>query len=251
MSNEEKNYIFFGRIHPERCAVDLKIPPFKFNTSNFNAEIDFIITKSQLIIKLKTSKDIEIYTLKNYVEEVIRSAVDSYGYLTGRGYDVEIISAINPNNEYDTFSIEIPALAKFRESNMMKIEDIFKGVLKSSNFSKVLFNIREAIRQPADTGFFCYRAIESIRQDFLPKEEDDKKKARTKSWKNLNEKLLIDRNFTKTLEEFATPLRHGESMDISDEKRAKLFLTTYKIIDRYIIYLRDGKIDESKFEKLE
>ena len=41
--------------------------------------------------------------MKNAVEIIVRVLVDTYGYRTGRGYDVEIISVVDPDSNHIVF----------------------------------------------------------------------------------------------------------------------------------------------------
>ena len=250
---ENKHFVFFGRIHPERTAFDIKLPtPLKFEVkeADLNGEINVESSASQLTIILTTPSKNDIYTMRNHVESVTRIIVDSFGYSTGRGYDVEIISVVQPNNETIVFGVEVPALAEFRKENECQAGEVINAVSKSPQLAYVLFNLREAIRQPADTGFFCFRAVECMRQTFLPNDKTDDGEARKMSWENLNEKLQTQQSFTLPLQKFALPQRHGSPKYMSDDDRKDLLLRAYRLVDRYLIYLKDGPLSKEKFEKL-
>lgn len=101
--------------------------------------------------------------------------------------------------------------------------------------------MREAIRQPNDTGFFCYRAIESIRQHFY-EPQDGKKDG--PSWERLRSSLRIDRSWIGALTESyeASNQRHGKTPYMSGENRVSAMQHTWKAVDRFCLYLDNGAV---------
>jgi hypothetical protein len=90
---------------------------------------------------------------------------------------------------------------------------------RSSHLQRAFADLREAIRSPKDTGFFCYRAIESLRQFFVVELNAPDKQ----SWEVLRTALQIDRPTIDYVKTFADSARHGAGAAISDGERAEVF----------------------------
>lgn len=187
-------YTFFGKIFSERAYFDIKEPlTFAFKDGS---QLKTSIRVSQITAIYTTSKKADdVYTLKNNIEDFIRLEVDILGYLLGCGYDVEITGVVDSlSNETVIFGVNIGDIEKDKER--LKLFPNILGLLNKYKERAIYLRIclgdfREAIRTPKDTGFFCYRAIESLRQFFFVekncKDERD-------SWETLRNELKIDRD---------------------------------------------------------
>lgn len=238
-------YTFSGKVLPERTNVS--IPTIELNMkaigTNISGTATIYILLSQVSVILNTNSDSDLPTLKNYMEYLIRTYIDAYGYLFGRGYDVEITSAINPEGNYTVFGVGIPELEESQNDRPLSFQQLVTAMNKSYYLHRALGDLREAIRSPIDTGFFCYRAIESIRQNFKKEENDD-----AKSWVNLRKSLLIDRSWIDKVKKFADPVRHGDATYISGEDRILVMQHAWKVIDRFCLYVHKDFNDLSNSE---
>jgi len=87
-------YNFFGVVHPERTNVNISSLAFKFIQPNEIIEADIVSTIicSQISASVRSMTKIEnVFSLKNYIEDIIRLEVDVLGYTNGCGYNIEII----------------------------------------------------------------------------------------------------------------------------------------------------------------
>lgn len=239
-------YIFFGKVHPERCLVsisELRIRIIALD-GEINGELVFYASLSQIIAVFNCDKIIQNYlTLKNSVEDFIRTAVDALGYTNGCGYDIEIIEMIDSlGNSPTVFGVGIPAIkdsAKEAGVTFQHVMDVFKDP-RGWHLMRCLAVLREAIRVPKDTGFFCYRGVESLRQFFRQEKEakDDKQ-----SWEMLRTELGVDRSDLDEIKRWANPLRHGDSVAISDAARASVFKLTWSIVNVCRQAVSDSRTD--------
>ena len=236
-------YTFFGKVHPERCLVSLPELRIKIRTTEgeINGELVFYISLSQIVALFSCDKQVhDFYTLKNSVEDSIRTAVDALGYTIACGYDIEIIEMIDSlGNTPTVFGVGIPAIknsAKEAGVTFPNIMDVFQDA-RGKYLMRCLADLREAIRVPTNTGFFCYRGIESLRQFFMHERlaKDDKK-----SWELLRTELDVDRSDLDEVKILADPLRHGDIVPISDAERAKVLKLTWGIVNRFVKYANAG-----------
>lgn len=246
-------YIFSGKIMPERANVSVSRLSIQVLAEEAGINVDAIVSinASQVSIVIETTdKNADLSTLKNYVEYLVRTVVDAYGYLSGRGYDVEITFVVDPDGKQTVFGVGIPELEEAQPERPLSFDDLLGVVKKSQHLHRALGDLREAIRSPFDTGFFCYRAVECIRQSFVKEENVDNRKP---SWKRLGNALRIDRSWIDKLTEFADPQRHGGTPYMSGKDRVSTMQHAWKVIDRFCVYAYRGFIplSESEFDILE
>ena len=244
MNNKEENkYTFFGVVHPERANV--KIPKVEMKLGGNEAGIDggltvwISLSKITAIFVSEQPVD-DPHTLKNYVDQAVRVLVDAVGFCNGCGYDIEIIQMVDSSDNTPLiFDVGIPALQDRAQNMGIEVPNIVnlfadrRGIYLQSCFA----DFREAIRSPKDTGFFCFRAIEDLRQFFVV---EKKCKSKQKSWECLRNDLGVDRSTIEEVQDFSDPVRHGESIYISGSDRSTILTKTQDIIGKFIAYADRG-----------
>jgi len=225
---QEYYSVFFGKVFPERANVSIapSMLSLKAEDAGIMGELKISISLSQITAVFKSEQTIaDFYTLKNYIEDAIRLEVDALGYLLGCGYDIEITSMVDSLDNRIVFGVGVPILQKDSTSRVNKFDIVMQIYQnpKGDYLRRCLADLREAIRSPKDTGFFCYRGIESLRQYFL-KESGAKNDG--ESWIKLRDKLNIDREHIEYIKQYADPVRHGDAIFVSDEDRGKILTIT-------------------------
>ena len=236
-------YTFFGKVHPERCNVSITEIRAKVGApgDEIHGELRYYISLSQVTATFVCEKPVaNVYTLRNYVEDAIRVALDALGYTLACGYDLEVTEMIDSlGNRPIVFGVGIPAVENAAAQGGVSFEAIMSlfADARGAYLQRCLADLREAIRIPKDTGFFCYRAIESLRQFFL---RDKAAKDEKSSWKILRSELGVDRADIDAVKALADPVRHGDSAGISDDQRAKTFQLTWGIVNKFVKYGNAG-----------
>lgn len=242
-TSKKIQYTFFGKVHPERCNVS--IPEFRAQIealdNGITGELRYSISLSQVTATFNCVTPVSnIFTLKNYAEDAIRVALDALGYTLGCGYDLEIIQMIDSlGNHPVVFGVGISKLEKSASEAGLKFEnilDVFKDS-KGGYLQRCLADLREAIRAPKDTGFFCYRAIESLRQYFIHETGARDEKV---SWEELRSELGIHRTEIERVKTLADPVRHGYTVAITADQRDEITMLTWKIVNQFIKYANAG-----------
>ena len=239
---DKYTYIFTGRVIPERALLDISEVPLKVIASEDVPEGDLFIEviKSQISVRFLTSGEVRnIFTLRNIVEDAARMLLDVGGYFAGYGYDAEIVLVVRSNTaEKYVFGIDVPALAGICEKAGITVNDIFTALSKTDGYylRHALADVREAIKSPRDTGFFCYRAIESLKnccatRNVVPPDKDD-------AWELFRNSYSVSRQQIMDIKDFADPVRHGNYMQVrsmTDKDRADVLKGTWEIINKYIL----------------
>lgn len=85
-----------------------------------------------------------------------------------------------------------------------------------------------------DTGFYCYRAIESLRHHCAAVNSltDESK---TKQWERFREVAGCDEQILREIKAAADPLRHGQIVGSTSADRERLFTITWDIVDSYLL----------------
>jgi hypothetical protein len=116
------------------------------------------------------------------------------------------------------------ALAKLRDKIIGP-----NGVFLNRCFSDLTASMKHA----DDTAFYCYRAIESLRHHCAAVHGlSGANKA--KQWEKFREVSGCTEDILLQIKSAADPLRHGEALGGRSEDRAKLFTSTWNVVDGYL-----------------
>jgi len=234
-------YTFFGKVLPERANVTISQIAYRLIQPDSGIEGDLIvsISLSQVTARFISGEEVvDLLTLRNYVYDSIRVELDILGYMNGSGYELEIIQVADSlGNPPVIFGIDIPVLANQNRSiDFEKVINLFQD--NRGNYLRLcLADLREAIREPRDTGFFIYRAIETLMQSFRT---DDSKKTKERAWQSLRSELSVSEEDVRNLGKVATSFRHGDTRYIGDAEKCELFTIAWNIVDKYIQYACNG-----------
>ena len=231
--------VFFGRVIPERADVSLSHPITLTDPDPLGFCITISILKSQIHATCSWDDSVNLLTFKNQLEFQARLVVDILGARERCGYDIEIISALDPETGlHDVFGVEedIQVNNDFPEFSKM----VEKAGLEPALYV-ALANFREAIRVPHETSLHCYRAIEAIRQTFVPQGADkDSRAGRNASWLAMRRALNLLETTLREPEDLATSLRHGEVVGQPWLVRKRHLEISHEIIRRFL-HLRVGE----------
>ena len=100
---------------------------------------------------------------------------------------------------------------------------------------------REATMDPEQTGFHCYRAVESHRNACAS--QQDPIPGKDKAWPLFRTTYSVSREDIDALKAFADDVRHGEPTrpgstrpPITDSQRAGLLQEAWDIVARYVLH---------------
>jgi hypothetical protein len=248
-------WTFFGRVYPERVPIHWAEPLAGIlHQPRLNNKLQFrtIIHAGQIIVDLTPIEwSPDVYSLRNIAVQCATGITNLVGYMHGMSFTVEIISAINrQNDEWRVFGTELPALVARRDPHRPNQIDakFLTDIAGSTSAAMVLTDLQSAMRDPIGTGFYCYRAIEAMMQSMKEMPDEDNKRA----WPRLKELLRIDERALRLVQRHAAFPRHGRPSGMTDSERATVFEITDEIVRRYLEYITRGKIPlpEHEFQTL-
>lgn len=211
---------------------------FSHVSSGAYAEAKVSVILNQVAVWVNSEHEWNIFDLRNVVKNLVQGHLVMLGYLVGYAYDLEITRVLSPERQIDfVFGIDVPFLAARAEGKNINDELVKlrektvgeKGLLLSRCFN----DLTSAIKNADDTGFYCYRAIESLRHHCaMAKGLKDAGKAA--QWSALREFSGVNETSLRTVKEAADPLRHGELGGIPAISRDELLKLTWEIVDAYV-----------------
>jgi hypothetical protein len=149
-------YIFFGRILPERAPLTADFPQMQsaFADLGITFQCHLMIKDSQFIVPITLVQgSTDISTLKNLVFNYVSSCVNLIGYLQGAALHIDIVSAILPaQTQWYKFGTGIPVLQEAGTRPVRAMESRWvPAVLEETATGIVLEEFRAAIASaPAD-----------------------------------------------------------------------------------------------------
>jgi hypothetical protein len=232
-------YFFQGVVLPERAQLSLQYTlGFSHITSGVAGVAKVSVVLNQVAVWIESDHEWDIFTLRNVVKNLVQGHLDMVGYLKGYAYDFELTRVLNQSRSVDyVFGIDIPCLAE-RGKSLDLNEELIKLRDKTIGTSGVFLNrcfsdLASAMKHADDTGFYCYRAIESLRHHCAAI-HDLSSSEKTIQWAKFREVAACDENTLRAIKQAADPLRHGEVTEITSDDRATLFMKTWNVVDGYI-----------------
>lgn len=233
-------YLFYGKVLPVRAQ--LSIPTFGLGfshiTSGETGKAQVSIILNEVAITVHTEKEWDIYDLRNVVKNILQSHLSMIGYLRGFAYDSEITRVLNSSLGVDrVFGIDIPCIAEPRKSIDVgaELEKLKAKTVGADGvfLSRCFHDLVAAMKYADDTGFYCYRAVESLRHhcasvhNISPNNKD-------KQWEKFREVSGVSEETMQILVNAAGITRHGGVVSMTGKEREELFITTWNVVESYI-----------------
>jgi len=175
-----------------------------------------------------------IWTAKNIVDESARTMLDAFNFFHGTGFEMDITQVIPPGGPASQFLIpQVPAVSEIARSGGLAAEDIlyFLNSPQQWHLRRVLSDFRSAVRSPVDTGFYCFRAIETLKNGLAHERKTDPEQK--SSWDAFREHYGIAEDHIRLIQDFAKGPRHGNVQylrELPDSRRAELFTVAWEIV---------------------
>lgn len=232
-------YLFYGTVLPERAQLTLQISlGFTHELSGISGSAKISVVLNQLSVWVESEHEWEIFDLRNLVSDIVQNQLAMIGFLKGYAYDFELTRVLNRSRGIDyVFGIDIPCLAERKHSVDLNeaIQKLFdKTVGTNGIFLNRCFNdLISSMKHADDTGFYCYRAIESLRHHCAAKHGMSIASKGTQ-WEKFRELSGSTEETLRAIKNAADPLRHGGVTRVSAEERVQLFTKTWEVVEGYL-----------------
>jgi hypothetical protein len=232
-------YLFHGVVLPERAQLSLTFGvKFSHLASGITAEAQVSVVLNQAAVWVESEHNWDIFDLRNVVKNIVQGHLAMIGYLKGYAYDVEITRVLSRERRIDyVFGIDIPCVVN-RNPNIDLNEALLRLREKTTGENGVFLHrcfddLVSAMKHADDTGFYCYRAIESLRHHCASL-NGCREASKAKQWETFREVAVVEEKSIRSIKLAADPLRHGEPGAVATIDRAELFNSTWGIVDAYL-----------------
>ena len=215
----------------------------------FDATVRIVASHVEVVVSGECGED--HWSVGNYVDRLVRTLLDIYGYVNGQAYDLDLghyidHGAMDSGNWVKPFRVGALDLRQtvgttFDELRGMVMLEALpppgdeRKARAAGQLTQALGDIRDAIRHPHDTAVFCFRAIEAIRQHYV---EDGDRGPRA-SWERMGEQLRIDECWTQDIAPARKSQAHGEGQVLSGAERAEFVRRARAVVDRFVASVRN------------
>lgn len=232
-------YLFYGKIRPERAQLSLGFDlRFQHSSTGHTGRIEVSVILNELVARVYTDEVWDIFDLRNLVSNVIRTELSAFGYLVGRAYDIEITRVLRLEEKLDhVFGIEVDCIAVPRrespvEQKLLALRPFLQGE-SGIYVSRCLMDLMSALRYADDTAFYCYRAVEALRNHCV-KTQGKAISGRDAQWELFRSISGVSRDEIALLSDSAKGVRHGGFAAFDGSGRALLLEKAWEIVDRYL-----------------
>lgn len=231
-------YILRGLVLPERAQLSL--PPIKVKfmhpSTVHEGEIKLSIVLNQITLWVYSESEWNIFDLRNVGKQFASDILSIIGFLKGYAYDIEIRHVINDEKEIDyVYGIDIPCIEKRNEHILVeeKLNDLLPKTVGAGGIyvKRCLNDLIMAMKHPEDTGFYCFRAIEALKQYCKNIFNIEKE---SEQWKKVTEITGYEKDYIEIVKKFAFPTRHGEVLPITSADREEIFMKTWDVIESFL-----------------
>ena len=232
-------YSLSGLVHPERVQLSIdNLTQTIVASEDSHLKLVFNICLNRISAILESPTELPFEDVRNYVKASVMQTVSVISFLKGYGYDVEISKVHTDElDAYRVFGIDIPVVENLFSD--LNINTAFRQILPLLSGGKGIFlqrcltDLNLALRYLDDTPFYCYRALESLKQSFAWSLNLDPKDDKL-HWIKMAEAIGGHKSETEPVFSLAFPARHGMPARLTDEKRADIFKRTWLIVERYV-----------------
>jgi hypothetical protein len=232
-------YLFYGVVLPERAQLSIQHTcGFSHPTTGAKGIARVSIVLNQIAIWIDSEFDWDIFDLRNVVKTLVQDDLALIGYLKGYAYDFEITRVVCLSRQIDyVFGIDMPCIAE-RASDQSLEESIVnlrnKSIGRNGMLLKRCFtDLVAAMKHADDTGFYCYRAIESLRHH-CAHEHGLASATKDIQWQKLRDVSGVNKQIIMGIKDSADPVRHGDVSFITGESRVALLTDTWNVVDSYL-----------------
>lgn len=248
-------YTFRAELFPNRPPLTIPGPiGFQVETpyDSGDSSVDqgaLTISAGKASVEVETLESaVDLPTLRIRVEEVLATVVNVKGYLSGRAYNLDIVEAVDPSGQVFSFVSGAQGLEDSENERPLDWRTVLALCQTVPSLPRVFANLRNSILFVHDTGLFCFRAMEVIREPF----DNLAGGNRDRGWDAMRNALRVDRSWLRYLQDFAEPQRHGSRKGMTGQERILAIRHGWQVVDRYCLFLhRDsGDLPEREFELL-
>ena len=221
--------IFYGVVHPQGGGWYLEQPiEIAFEDGLWT----LLVAGSQFRVLVAGAIPEDIKSFLNEVTSIVQGCLDGLGFLLGAALTAELTGGFVPPNIVIVRQHAWPELAT-TNSSVVSGKDLapyVRGSITVPEIRLALADLALALSRPDDTQFYCYRAVESIRQWLMRKDGV----AESASWPHLRMRLGFTEIELKDLAYASRRRRHGAPDELSETGRLSLLKLARDVVGKAV-----------------
>ncbi|MBY4569780.1 hypothetical protein ACN95_07045 [Gordonia sihwensis] len=168
-------------------------------------------------------------------EAVLRGMLDSLGFHLGAKLEPQFMTGTIADRAATGARSSFPEIALVEDQAVAAetMNRYAQLAANNANIRHALADMRSALSLSDDTPFYCYRALESLREEFVD-ERDSRNNREKRAWGRLRAALSIDEGRAKELAALAKPRRHGGNPHVDHDERVNWLKWTRAIVATFI-----------------
>jgi hypothetical protein len=165
----------------------------------------------------------------------VHGALDALGFHLGAALDIQMVSGTVNDRGFIFPTLLRPYFGTVAGSRVdgAELQKYVPHAIDNANLRYALGDVRQALQLDDDSAFYCYRAIESLRQHFVEGDEEDRA-VRVESWRGLRDALGVTEADIRAIGDAAKSRRHGGKDQLELAKRVEFLTTTRQMIARFV-----------------
>jgi hypothetical protein len=240
-----KGHVITGRIIPERKAFGhegLRLY-VKEPDSGIDICVIFGVIDNQLVAKvLGKVGDQSHVTLWNIITQAEQIVLNAEAFTSGRVFEVDLVSLLRE----DVDKLDGSMSFHYRDNVHDVIADrnaafdarqVWDLCIMDEGFALrlCLNDLNMALRQQNDAPFYCYRAVEIIKNHIGSRCGGNERQ----QWEVTRNTLGVEREKLEIIKALADPLRHGRRVTFKGAEWRQVILISWEVTEAYMKLLYD------------
>jgi len=198
----------------------------------------------KLAISVLTPDGVSLDEIKLEVQEIATAFVDAFAFHLGMELRAELTHAYEEGSEVGTHlfpgrqiesAYRVPGSPGAIHLPSNVLDELTDAAIHLAPVRLALSDLQRALLNHRDSGFYCYRAIESMRQVFL--DGDDTGSAKRDSWKTMREVLQLEEADLMRVKQAGDTRRHGGTDRLTEEEAFFAVGYSRRVFLRFVEYI--------------
>lgn len=229
------SYTFYGELLGKGDFIDNveKVLIIDQEGSGIRGSLEIVLSGQRIGATFRGVREVSNFdSLVNLVRDAIQGILDVFSYLMGASINFHLLVVGHPGGALTLLGNGIRELANRYSNALGESDRILKVLGRQSTHVlwRAIADFRQAIAYPADTPFYCYRAVESLRYYF---DTENKKRG----WEKLRVSLGIEKKTIDSITKHADDIRHGKSIFVSEGDRLTYLKIADQVIQKFVDYI--------------
>jgi hypothetical protein len=239
--SEQFAYIFVGVVHPTRGAFNLSLGGIEIEHKDTGSvgKFDLAVIKGHATVRYSTNvKPENLGTVRNIIQDAASIYIDLYCLDKIRAYTLDLFQVTDIDSfETLVFGNDRPVSRAEGPPFEFDLDRTSAIAGRLPLFRRALIDYRRAIADPAESGFLCYRAFESVIQQYKNDLQTEDKKAAVAV---LSKDITLSNASANFLWDSAGDVRHGKVKFVSGDDADKALTIARSTLIRFAAFRADN-----------